>query len=144
MKPETTIVGSIFKHTWFPEQAVMAILLLFVTGVSGCCTTGKVVRDGQTYTAEVMSSLMREQAAAKRLLDAAKAAKAAGDKAKCEAYAKPALLIEAKAKGQAYRALWLADLPYPKADGSIPKAGEKQEDPGPTGVPDDVAKVCGD
>ncbi len=74
---------------------------------------------------------------------AAKAAKAAGDRVKCVAYAKPALLIQAKAQGQAFRALWLAGLNYPKADGSIPKSGEEQADPGPTGVPASVDTVCG-
>lgn len=121
------------------KATIVAIILVTVGG----CVTGKIVRDSQTYTAEVMSGLLREKLAAKHLLEAAKAAKAAGDRAKCVAYAKPALLIQAKAQGQAFRALWLAGLNYPKADGSIPKSGEEQADPGPTGVPASVDTVCG-
>ena len=118
------------------------MLLVFVMGLGGC-VGGKIIRDGQTYTAEVISGLLREQAAAKVLLEAAAAAKAAGNVETCAKLAKPALLIEAKANGQAYRALWLAGLNYPKADGSVPAEGEKQADPGPTGAPADVATVCG-
>jgi hypothetical protein len=121
------------------KATIVVIILALTVG----CTTGKIVRDSQTYTAEVMSGLLREKLAAKHLLEAAKAAKAAGDTAKCEAYAKPALLIQAKAQGQAFRALWLAGLNYPKADGSIPKSGEEQADPGPTGSVASVATVCG-
>lgn len=122
------------------KATIVGIIIVCMTG---CCTTGKVVRDGQTYTAEIMSSLLRERAAAKHLRAAAEAAKAAGNVETCKSYARPALLIEAKAQGQAYRALWLGGLNYPKADGSTPKSGEEQEDPGPTGSPADVSTVCG-
>ncbi len=122
------------------KATIVATSIVLVTG---CCTAGKVVRDGQTYTAEVMAGLMREQAAAKSLREAATKAKDAGDRAACEGYARTALLIEAKARGQAYRALWLAGLPYPKPDGSVPKKGEEQQDPGPSPKPADVGTVCG-
>lgn len=122
------------------------ILLLMVVGLVSTtgCITGKVVRDGKTYMAETVASLLREKAAAKQLRAAAIAAKVAGDNDTCKRYARIALLIEAKAQPQAYRALWLADLNYPNADGSIPESGTKQPDPGVSGSPEAVSTVCGD
>jgi hypothetical protein len=123
MMSKTTIVG------------VIGVALL-----SGCCLTGKVARDAKTYTAEVFANLLRQKAAAKMLF---KAAEAADDDKVCAAYARPALLIEAKAQGQAYRSLWLASLPYPLKDGTIPAEGVKQPDPGAPGPPRAVSEVCG-
>ena len=122
---KTTIVG-----------AIMVALL------GGCCLKGKVARDAKTYTAEVFANLLRQKAAAKMLLKAAEAAKAAGDAEACKGYARPALVIEAKAQGQAYRSLWLASLPYPLENGTIPDEGVKQDDPGVTGSPRAVTEVC--
>ena len=125
-------------------RRLTTILMIVALAATTGCITGKVVRDGKTYTAETVASLMRQQAAAKQLRAAAEAAKAAGDNEACVSYARVALLIEAKAKPQAYRALWLADLNYPNADGSIPESGTEQPDPGPAPTPADPSTICGE
>ena len=123
--------------------AIVAGFGILIAFGSGCATTD-VVRDGKTYTAEIVASLLRQNAAAKELKVAAIASKELGDNKACERYARPALLIEAKAQAQAYRALWLAGLPYPKADGSIPEDGEEQDDPGVAPSPEPVSTLCGE
>jgi hypothetical protein len=120
------------------------VVAIMVALLGGCCLTGKVARDAKTYTAEVFGNLLRQKAAAKMLFEAAEAAKAAGDVEACQGYARPALVIEAKAQGQAYRSLWLASLPYPLEDGTIPAEGVKQDDPGVTGSPRAMVEVCGE
>ena len=96
-----------------------------------CATVPKRVnRDSQTYTMEVLAGLQRQEDAASALFKAANAAAVRGEKKACEEYAQPALIIQAKAEKQAFRALWLAGLPYPNADGSVPDPKEKQPDPG--------------
>lgn len=104
------------------------MLLIFL---AACATVpNRVNRDTQTYTTEVFASLQREEKAAAALFKAADAAAKSGDAKACEEYAAPALLIRTKSKKQAYRALWLAGLPYPNEDGSIPDPKTEQPDPG--------------
>jgi len=99
---------------------------------ASCATIPKrVIRDTNTYTAEILAGLQREQEAATALFAAADKAMAAGEEESCREYAKPAILIQAKAKAQAYRALYLAGLPYPLPDGSLPDPKATQPDPGP-------------
>ena len=103
-------------------------ILLFVS----CATIPKrVIRDTNTYTAEILAGLQREQEAATALFAAADRALAAGEEESCREYAGPALLIQTKAQPQAHRALYLAGLPYPLADGSLPDPKDAQPDPGP-------------
>ena len=105
--------------------------VVFFSFVEGCATVPKrVIRDTQVYTLEILAGLQREQEAAQSLFEAADAARDNGDQPTCRIYVQPALVIQAKAKPQAYRALWLAGLPYPNADGSLPEPGETQPDPG--------------
>ena len=107
------------------------------------CVHNKVVRDRSTYTVEIFASLARQLEAAEALFGAAEAANAEGDDEACAQYAAPALMIEAKARSQAFRSLWLAGLPYPKADGTMPVEGEVQDDPGPSSRRRPVAVICG-
>ena len=126
-------------------KLAVAIVACIGLAFGGCATVPKkVVRDTQTYTAEILAGLAREQAAAEALVVAAELARSAGDEELCREYYAPALLIEVKAEPQAYRALWLAGLPYPLADGSLPAPGTEQEDPGPAGKVEDqiVASWC--
>lgn len=94
-----------------------------------------VVRDSATYTTEIYASVARQTEAASALLIAAEAAREAGDLEACARYAEPALLIQASAEAQGYRALWLAGLAYPGGDGT---------DPGVAPDPDPVSTVCGE
>ena len=114
----------------------MRLILVSALLLAAACAP-KVLRDPATFQAETMASLARQQEAATALLQAAIEAP---DEATCAAYAEPALLIKAKAQPQAYRALWLAGLPYPTSDGSEPP--DEQEDPGVGPEPDAVASVC--
>jgi Flp pilus assembly protein TadD len=127
---------------WYIGAGIMFALLL---EVAGCATVPKrVVRDSQTYTAEVLSSLARETEAKGALLIAADFAIEAGDETACLVYAETALTIEAYAENQAYRALWLAGLPYPTSDGVMPlDLSEEQEDPGMPPAPRDPIDFCG-
>lgn len=112
----------------------VAIVACIGLAFGGCATVPKkVVRDSQVYTAEILAGLAREEAAAEALATAAAEARAEGDEVKCRELYAPAHLIEVKARPQAYRALWLAGLPYPLPDGSIPGPDVEQEDPGPGG-----------
>jgi len=74
------------------------------------CVPKKVMRNAETYTAEIAASLSRESDAAQALLVAAKKASTLEE---CIFYAKPALVIQTYAQVQHYRSLWLAGLPYP-------------------------------
>ena len=104
---------------------------MIVALLLACGTLPKRInRDTQTYTVEIFAGLQREEKAAEALLKAASAAAKRGDLEACEDYAAPALLIQTKAQKQAYRALWLAGLPYPNKDGSVPDPKVKQPDPG--------------
>lgn len=108
------------------------LLLLALVG----CGHRAVLRDAVTYRAETLAALERQREAAEMLIRAADAAKADGDLGTCAQMAAPALLIEAYAEGQAYRALWLADLPYPGGP-----AGD-QPDPGPSATPRKATDYC--
>jgi len=120
----------------------LIIMGMITTFLSSCAFFGKVTRDNNTYTAEIISSLKRQEFAALELFRAASVADGVGNFESCSRYAGPALLIEAKAKAQAYRALWLAGLPYPKDDGTLPEEGESQPDPGVAPAPKPVTSVC--
>ena len=117
------------------------ILTLIAVAASGCAHSGSIRRDGPTYAVEVFASLQRQEAAATALLNAASAAAARGDRDACLSYARPALVIQAAAKPQAFRALWLAGLTYPTPDGSKPTG--PQPDPGPAGQPASADTICG-
>ena len=120
----------------------ISMYILIATFVTSCCLFGKVSRDGATYTAEVISSLKRQEYAAIELIRAATISNGVGNFESCSRYAGPALLIEAKARHQAYRALWLAGLPYPYEDGTLPDEGEEQPDPGASPDPEPVTSIC--
>jgi hypothetical protein len=116
-------------------------LILLASLTYGCATVPKrVVRDSSTYTAEVLASLARQEEAAAALLDAAHLVPVEH----CQATVAPALLIEATAQRQAYRALWLAGLPYPLEDGSLPDPKTPQEDPGGAAIVVDAEAYCND
>lgn len=115
--------------------------VLLVSLLAGC--RHQVVRDGTTYTIEIIAALARQEEAATALFAAASEAKLRGDLTACEQYAAPALLIESSAKPQAYRALWLAGLSYPDAEGRFPKQGTKQLDPGMPKPARAIEEVCG-
>lgn len=110
--------------------------LLILSLLGGCSGKRSVLRDAQTYQTETMAALARQEEAATELFRAADAAKSVGDVAECQRLVAPALLIEAYARRQAYRALWLADLPYPGA----PATGDG--DPGPSSPPQPAAAYC--
>ncbi len=110
--------------------------LILIVVLCGC--TRYAVRDARTYAAETAASVARQEEAADALLTAAARARAAGDVVACREYAEPALLIEAAARRQADRALWLAGLPY----GDTTGRRVKQPDPGPSPNPRPVAAVC--
>ena len=113
------------------NRHIVACFLGFIL-IAGCATLPKrVIRDRDTYIVEILAGLQREQEAATALLSAADAARGLGDEIACRVYAQPALLIQAKAQPQAYRALFLAGLPYPNPDGSLPDPKDTQPDPGP-------------
>lgn len=97
-----------------------------------------VVRDATAFQIETMAALKRQEEAASALREAAIIARDRGDHEACVRYAEPVLLIEASAKAQAYRALWLAGLPYPVDN---PTEGE-QPDPGPSAEPAPVSSIC--
>lgn len=110
----------------------------------------RVHRPADVYTVETLASLERQLEAADALLQAAEAARAAGDRDACVSYAKPALLIEATAIPQAQRSLFLAGLRYPEpteVDGEIrlifPQDSD-QPDPGPSRPVRDPSEVCGE
>jgi len=108
-----------------------------------CATIPKrVIRDTQTYTLEILAGLQRESEAASALESAAVLARDAGDAELCQQFYTPALTIQVKAQAQAYRALYLAGLPYPQEDGSV--STEAQDDPGParTIEADEVTTFC--
>lgn len=109
----------------------IVVCFLFIATTVGCATIpNRVIRDSQTYTLEILAGLQREKDAASVLFEAADAAKDSGDAATCQIYVHPALVIHTKAQAQAYRALWLAGLPYPLEDGSLPDPKDEQDDPG--------------
>ena len=109
----------------------MIVAGILVSLLASCATIPKrVMRDTQTYTVEILAGLQREKDAAEALFEAADAARDAGQEEACRVYVHPALVIQAKSQPQAYRALYLAGLPYPNADGSLPDPKEKQPDPG--------------
>jgi len=121
---------------------VRLLIVALVVGLASC--TRYAVRDATTYSAEVAASTARQEEAADALLVAAERAREAGDLEACEEYAAPALLIEAAARQQGNRALWLAGIPYLDPEtGQLPPKGEKQPDPGPSPDPRPVAAVCG-
>tara|TARA_R110002020_G_scaffold194133_3_gene394726 strand:+ start:3103 stop:3543 length:441 start_codon:yes stop_codon:yes gene_type:complete len=110
-------------------RMIVAGILAF--SMVACATIPKrVIRDTQTYTVEILAGLQREKDAAAALFEAADAARDAGHEEACRLYVHPALVIQVKSQPQAYRALWLAGLPYPNPDGSLPDPKEKQPDPG--------------
>ena len=115
----------------------LTLIVVLALGSAGCAKT--VIRNSLTFQAETMSALKRQEEAAVALRAAAEAAKERGDQEACEKYAGPALLIEASAQAQAYRALWLAGLPYPTdatpVDGELP-------DPGPSAEIAPVSSIC--
>mgnify|MGYP003128538106 FL=1 len=117
-----------------------AIVALFL--VTGCAHKQQVRRDANTYVAEVLAGLQREKEAAAALHLAAQDAVDRGEMDQCLQYAAPALVIDAKAQPQAYRALWLAGMPYPLEDGSLPAAGQEQPDPGPAGLVPATDTAC--
>ena len=123
----------------FLETIGLSFLILVFCG---CPSPGTVTRDADTYVAEILAGLARESEAADALMLAAESALEAHDSELCAVYAGPALLIEAKARPQAYRALWLAGIVYPEADGTIPPEGTEQADPGPSGSVESVMSVC--
>lgn len=110
--------------------------LILALAVSGC-KAKRVFRDADTFTAETLAALARQEEASAALKEAALAAAAAGDLDTCVRLAEPALLIDVSAKVQAYRALWLAGLPYP-ASGEGPQA-----DPGEPPAPRPADQFCG-
>ncbi len=103
----------------------LALLLLSL----GPRCTPKIVRNADTFQAEVRAAEARQREAMVALFVAASVAKAAGDQEACEAYATPALQIEAYGSAQADRALWLAGL-------------GPEEDPGPSGPMRDPVVFC--
>lgn len=115
------------------------MLVLVLAG----CPAHTVLRDAATFQIETMAALARQEEAAGALRVAAVAALEQGDRASCVLYAEPALLIEAAAQAQAYRALWLAGLPYPTEDGSMPPEGTAQPDPGPSTKAPAASTICG-
>jgi len=117
-------------------HAIIVVLLL--TG----CPKKTVVRSSASFYVETLAALARQEEAAISLHHAAAEAKSRGDRAACELYAEPALLIDASARAQAHRALWLAGLPYPAANGTTPPRGTKQPDPGPATKPAAVSTLC--
>lgn len=119
---------------------MLRFALLFVLCLPAC-KASQVMRQADTFTVETLAALARQEEAADALLDAADAARAAGDLATCKQYAEPALLISASAELQAHRALWLAGLPYPE-DGEIPPRGTEQPDPGPSNPPKSADAYC--
>jgi hypothetical protein len=106
--------------------------LILVLLAAGCA---HVVRDTNTYTLEVHAALARQEEAAAALRKYAERAAAAGDNVACEELAGPALLIEATARPQASRALFLAGLSYPGA----PKP---PTDPGPPPAVQPLTTIC--
>lgn len=116
----------------------LVVILVLLAG----CAKKNVVRSAGTFTVETLAALKRQEEAAAALHHAATKAKENGDTASCLRYIKPALLIDAAAQKQAYRALWLADLPYPDANGDMPPKGVKQEDPGPSEPQTDPEQFC--
>jgi hypothetical protein len=113
------------------------VILLLLVG----CPKKSVVRNASSFYAETLAALARQEEAADALRHAAVAAKVRGDRDACEQYAKPALLIDASARAQAHRALWLAGLPYP-VDGITPPRGTEQPDPGPSTEPAPTSTLC--
>lgn len=114
------------------------VALFLVTG----CAHKQVRRDASTYVAEVLAGLQREQEASAALHVAAQDALERGSVNQCVEYMAPALVIDTKSQAQAYRALWLAGLPYPLQDGSLPEEGQEQDDPGPAGPVPAPDTVC--
>lgn len=112
--------------------------------VTGCATVpNRIVRDSQTYSAEIYAGLVREREAAAALIVAAEAALEEGDSEACVTYASAALTIEAYAENAAYRALWLAGLPYPDSNGELPSdPSAEQEDPGAPSAARDAGDFC--
>lgn len=106
--------------------------LVLVFAASGCAHN-RIVRDASTYVAEHVNALSRQENASEALKLAAAAARDADDPALCSRYAEPAFRIDHRAAAEAYRALWLAGLPYPQPDGSMPAEGQEQPDPGDPG-----------
>ena len=120
------------------------IMLMMALMMVPACGPKKVVRDASAFRLETMAALARQQEAATALHDAAAQARVRGDRPTCVKYAEPALLIDAAAEAQAYRALWLAELAYPDSSGEFPSDGEDQSDPGAPNPIADVSTVCGD
>lgn len=118
----------------------LIVALFMALPTVGCVR--QVRRDANTYAAEVLAGLQREKAASASLHSAAQDALNRGASAECLEWVHPALVIDAKAQPQAYRALWLAGLPYPNPDGSLSEPGEEQADPGPSGPTAEPDAVC--
>lgn len=118
----------------------MRVLLLVLVLLIGC--SRYVVRDGAAMAAGVLASMEREIWLTGLLLDAAAQAREQGDFTRCRQYAEAALFSEAVARPHALRSLYLAHLPYPEADGSIPT--DPQVDPGEPLESRPVEDICGE
>lgn len=123
----------------------LAFRLALLSAFMACpaCAHPAVVRDSATFATETAAGLAREEEAAAALRTAAEFAADHGDDAACRDWATTALLIDAKARAQAYRSLWLAGLAYPDASGVLPPKGTQQPDPGPGKAPEPPDAVCG-
>ena len=121
-----------------PTITLIILMAASAVVVAGCPKQQTIVRDGDTFTIETLASLARQEEAAAALRFAATEAATNGDMMACTLYAEPALLIEAAARPQAYRALWLAGLPYPGG----PEDGSAQPDPGPAPETENTTTIC--
>ncbi len=120
---------------------LFAIVVVAALAAACAALPKRVVRNTDTYIAEVLSALQRQEAAPATLFSAADQARGVGDVELCEKYLRPALVIEAHAEAQAYRALYLAGLPYPEGSGGIPDQPRNQPDPGPSATIDYGAEI---
>ena len=137
---------------WYGDPMTpRSLLLLFLvaTLLNSCAIIPKKIqRDTTSYVAETLAGIQREEAAAMTLLVAARHAWAVGNEAACTEYAAPALKSLTRAQAEGYRALWLADLPYPDAErwpdepGHVPTTRVEQEDPGKPLATPPTAYVC--
>ncbi len=126
------------------------LVLATLSSLLVSCTTipKKITRDTTSYVAETLAGMQREEAAAVALLKAARAAWDADDEFACTEYAAPALKSLARSRPEGYRALWLADLPYPDPvlwpdePGNVPSTRTEQEDPGKPGQVPPPEYVC--
>lgn len=123
---------------------VLLVLFLLIGGMlttqTGCAH--RVATDAASYSTMIVTQLSRQEQAAVALLEAADAVKAEGDGDACLRYAEPALRIQHRAEAEARRALWLAGLHYPDAEGNLPESKrEEQPDPGSPGPFDPEAAL---